>query len=154
MPVSLRSPSGLGLSEQVARIKENVKPTADDVRYVAERFKARIITRTLRGVDADQQQFKPYSDAYAKRKAKSGRNSSQVDLTWSGRMLQGLMMHSITDRYFTIGVYGEEAARAAAHNAGKGKMPRRKFIALGKDDRRLMEEDLKERIRARLARLG
>ena len=134
----------------VLRIKDALTlPTREDLLYVAERQKARIIARTGRGTDFNGRTFKAYSPAYEKKKVKSGRNA-RVDLTWSGRMLKALVTHADSDRKgFRIGIYGEEGTRAAAHNAGEGHMPERKFVAVNPADLNAMAKDLGERMLAR-----
>ena len=149
MPVSFKSTRGDPVS--VTRsIQTNLQPTQDDMRYVAERQKARIIARTGKGVDAKGQSFAVYSDKYKKRKEKSGRNSGIVDLTWSGRMLKALVTRSVTPKSFTIGIYGEEGTRGSAHNTGAGHMPLRKFFDMTAADFTAAKEDLRLRILARL----
>lgn len=150
MGASFRMASGASPVEYVKEMTEALKPTVDDVRYVAELHKGRIIARTSRGLDGNGQPFKEYTDAYAKRKANSGRDSGRVDLTWSGRMLKALMIHRITNRDYVIGVYGEEGIRAAAHNYGSGKMPKREFVTLSPEDERLLADAVRRRMRARV----
>jgi hypothetical protein len=167
MPASFRTKSG---GDAVAAAKKYLgafKPTAGDCLYAAERQRARIITRTGRGIDAEGRPFAPYKEKYAERKSKTGRDSGIVDLNWSGKMLQALVSRSgareIGGRpnppglnenpefvdHFLIGVYGEEAKRAAAINGGQGHQPERRFIAASRDDNRAMAIDVVARMKAR-----
>lgn len=167
MPASFKTLSGGSPLNVALNLAKSLAPTAGDLLYAAERQRARIITRTGRGVDVDGRAFTPYKPAYAARKAKTGRNSGTVDLTWSGRMLQALVSRAggreISGRaqsvglndspapvnFFTIGIYGSEAVRAAAINAGAGKMPQRRFIGASSQDERAMISDIVARIKAR-----
>jgi len=151
MPASFTAPNGADPALYVARRVAAGLITADDMRYAAEREKARIISRTGRGIDVKGQAFAAYSDRYKKRKEKSGRNSGIVDLTWSGRMLKALVTRNVTAKSFIIGIYGEEGTRATAHNQGGGHMPVRKFFPTRQDqDIAAINEDLRTRRNARL----
>ena len=63
------------------KIKEALIFTTEDFRFAAQRQRDRIVKRTGLGLDVSGQKFKPYTPAYAKRKAKTGRDSGTVDLT-------------------------------------------------------------------------
>ncbi len=151
MPLSFRMSSGADPVTIGLRFKGAGQANQADYIYVAERQKARIITRTYRGVDFEERAFVKYSEGYAKRKQKSGRDSGIVNLSWTGRMLKALVVRAVSaSRYFTIGIYGEEGIRAGAHNSGEGKMPMRKFVAASRADKEAMSRDFEARIRARL----
>jgi hypothetical protein len=49
-------------------------------------------------------------------------------------------------------IQGEPGNRARAHNFGKGKMPVRQFLSLSAHRRRAMEQLIKDRVSARVAR--
>ncbi|HXJ41099.1 MAG TPA: hypothetical protein VNH18_17585 [Bryobacteraceae bacterium] len=56
-------------------------------------------------------------------------------------MLQGLVVKT-SNGMLTIGIYGDEAKRASAHNAGTAQLPRRHFLGASAADRTLMAQDL------------
>ncbi len=148
MGMSFKTSSGGDPLSIIVPIRQALEVNAEDMRYMIERQKARIIDRTTRGVDVNGRTFVGYSPAYAKRRSKSGRSSS-VNLTWSGRMLKALVVKEVSRNSATIGVYGEEGVRAAAHNAGEGKMPQREFIGASPEDAQLMLNDISARMMAR-----
>jgi hypothetical protein len=149
-------------------LAKSIIPTQGDCLYAAERQRARIITRTGRGVNVNGQTFEPYSPAYETRKVKTGRDSGIVDLNYSGRMLKALVSQSggreisgsprsvspaegaTPASQFTIGIYGDEAVRASAINAGEGHEPERHFIGASNSDERTMLQDLLAHLRARI----
>lgn len=61
----------------------------------------RIIRRTLAGNDANEAAFAPYSKGYAADKAKA-LGSGHVNLQVSGRMLEGIVLDTITDDSVTL----------------------------------------------------
>lgn len=73
-------------------------PTWDDVsrnaRLALERGALQAVSiitrRTAKGIGSDGTAFKPYTPAYARRKAATGRNVVPPDLTLTGTMLRGL----------------------------------------------------------------
>lgn len=93
------------------------------VQGVALGAKAIIKARTQRGLDSSGEPFKEYTKDYAEIKAKSGRNTKPVDLTFSGRMLNSMDGVFISERKGAV-VFsrGEEALKALGNNR------RRKFF--------------------------
>jgi hypothetical protein len=145
--MTLKVPTGASLASMPLRIaKELTQPSPASLLYASERQRARIISRTYRGVDVDGNPFTAYKPAYAKRKEKSGRDSGTVNLSWSGLMLKALQSFRQVSgnpmSYFLIGIYGREGLRAAVHNEGRGKMPQRHFVAASAQDRTMMAQDV------------
>ena len=151
MPISFKSTSGASASDVVLKLAKGLGQNVDDMRYAADRQRDRIVRRTGQGLDVNGQAFKAYSNKYAQRKAKTGRDSGKVDLTWSGRMLKALRTNQVGATFFVIGIYGEEGVRAAVHNYGIGKAPERQFIGASPQDRTAILNDVSAR---RLARLN
>lgn len=50
----------------------------------------RIVVRTRKGLDVDNQPMSPYSKGYAKYREKRGRRTDPVDLTFTGNMLNAI----------------------------------------------------------------
>ncbi len=145
---------------------DDALPTEGDILFAMQRQRTRIVQRMDRGIDADGQPFAPYSPAYAKKRDKSGRNVSPVDLTWSGRMRNsmqvsadnfrlgpgaseeriGLKDFKSKARQGRVGIYDpENAAKAEGHNEGTAKLPRRHFLDSSPEDNRNVALDLEER---------
>lgn len=148
MPISFRSKGGDSPSNIVLKLSKSIQPNAGDLQYAAVGQRARIITRTGQGRDVNGNPFHAYTAAYAKRKAKSGRDSGIVDLTWSGLMLKAMRI-LVNSMGFVIGIYGSEGIRAAAHNFGQGKQPQRAFMGASPEDRAAMARDIEARCIAR-----
>lgn len=80
---------------------------------------------------------------------------SNVDLRGKSapHMLQGVQIQTKETGAAVearIGIYGPKAKIANAHNAGGGRMPKRKFFGASKADRAEAVKDLKLRIKERL----
>lgn len=135
------------------KLKKDLAFTQDDLRYAAERQRDRIVKRTGQGLDVDGIPFKTYSNKYAERKSKTGRDSGIVDLTWSGRMLKALKVNQVSATnpggFFVLGIYGAEGVRAAVHDGGLGKAPRRKFMGVTQQEKFLIARDIASRAKAR-----
>lgn len=120
----------------VVSIEDATKVTEIDLELSGDLMRSIILERTARGVDVDGNAFAPYSQPYAKKRAKSGRKAAPVDLLWSRRMLQSLriVVNKALNEVALV-VYGsEESVRAAAHNEGAAKMPRRRWLAASQAD--------------------
>ena len=57
-----------------------------------------ILTRTAKGIDADDEPFEAYSTGYASHRAKEGRSTDVVDLFFTGSMLSALTYDETPDR--------------------------------------------------------
>ncbi len=119
----------------------------------AEFIRSRILDRTGKGVDASGGGFAPYSAGYAKRKAKAGGRTDQVDLygvEHHPHMLTALLTRT-SSRGFEVGFYGEEADRAKWNNEG-GRGPERHFFDANEHDIADVHELIGKRIDVRLKR--
>jgi hypothetical protein len=77
---------------------------------------------------------------------------SNVDLTGprAPHMLQALQVRAVAGGV-TVGIYGEAAARAAAHNAGvPGRLPQRRFLGATTEDRQHILKLLSTQVRGRI----
>ncbi|TAL08407.1 MAG: hypothetical protein EPO02_13060 [Nitrospirae bacterium] len=120
----------------VIAIERDAQVTESDLALAGELQRSLIFDRTARGVDADGAPFAPYAESYAKKRAKSGRQTSVVDLLWSGRMLQAVrVVTRAALGEVALVVYGDEAVRAGAHNDSvPGRLPRRGWFAANDSD--------------------
>ena len=80
-----RDPLAIVLSAEHA-----AQVTGVDLELAGEMMRSTTKQRTARGVDVDGTPFAAYAPSYAKKRTKSGRSASPVDLFWSGRMLAAL----------------------------------------------------------------
>ena len=106
---------------------------------------------------------------YAALKAAFGRTTVDLFGINAPHMLQSLIVRVLGDSIpvggsadtsstevaneATIGIYGQEAIRASAHNDGQGHMPRRHFLGTNSNDRSMIVSDIVARMgkRVRLA---
>lgn len=124
--------------------------------------------RTLDGKDIDGKKFTPYSKAYAEKK---GVPQSAVDLFDTGDMLDDIERDTSSETKNTIAISIDEdfaATKSFAHNTGEGKMPKREFFGVTRNEaeqiasrikRQATEPESRDRItlgelRAALATLG
>lgn len=104
-------------------------------------LRTRIVTRTrARGVDADGAPFQPYSEGYAKAKAKHGGmiGGGRVNLTGTKagpKMLDTMLVKAsaTTNPRITILFSLAEKAAIASYHMGEGRVDRL-FFALSDDD--------------------
>jgi len=71
--------------------------TRDDMAAVGQYVRRRILERTARGVDANGQPFKPYSESYAELKRKANVGMGGVDLMVSGEMQNNITYEVASD---------------------------------------------------------
>lgn len=100
-----------------------------------------IVLRTQDGKDADGKPFDEYSPKYAKYRAKRGRKTDPVDLTFTGNMLAAIQTRVEDTTDGARGVIFFNSALEAAK--ARGNMERRRFFGLSDEQVR--------RIRQRLA---
>ena len=79
--------------------------------------------RVQSGRDYNGVVFVPYTDAYSKKKAKSGRNVSPPDFTYSGRTLRNLKPFGIIGKRYRLRFSGEYGAIVEG-NANRSKNKR------------------------------
>jgi hypothetical protein len=157
-------------------------PRPEAFLYAGNRQKSRILDRTSRGVDVDEQPFAPYNssrpyywypakelknrnsartrffkkiegptarkttkgirfDSYAAFKASMGRLVVDLMGARAPHMLQAFVV-KVSGGLLTIGIYGEEAERASAHNEGTKNLPRRHFFDASESDKTEMAADI------------
>jgi hypothetical protein len=159
--VTFNAPGGSDPVRHILDITNAILPTVGDALYGAAIAHSAIRTRTEAGQDVDGVNFAPYSEGYAKRKAKQLGHADTVDLfgpdahthmlnaiVFKGGGLEQALDNSNASvnlepiNYFEIGIYGDEATRAQAHNEGLGNMPRRHFFDVNADDITAMERGM------------
>lgn len=152
---------------------DSVFPTEGDILYAMQRLRTRILERTAKGVDVEGRPFAPYSKKYAKKRDKSGRNVTPVDLTWSGRMRNSIQIAADTLRFppgtseerigprdfkqraseGRVGIYDPENAAKASGMQGDERakgMPERRFLASSDADNIEVAEDIRDRMLVRI----
>lgn len=95
-----------------------------------------IITKTKRGVDADNKRLHKYSDGHARRRRLMGLPVTPKDLTMTGSMLRGL--HVVND---TITVKDADIPKARGQMSHPDWSYHHNFLAAGKDTVERIEKD-------------
>lgn len=159
-----------GINTLVLRLQslQNNLVTKAILERIGNRAKLFIVSRTLRGVDVDENPFKPYSERYRRFRQNpkirgkkyeniSARPVSKVDLFFTGRM-QGALTHAIEDNE-TVRLFFDDAGdpdnkpslRAHGHHFGSKILPQRKFFSLNEKEldaiAKEIEEDIDELIK-------
>ncbi len=113
---------------QLRRIEEFLE-SAEPMQKLVEEVKRIILRKTARGVDYMGKKFKPYSEAYAKRK---GVSAGSVDLRRTGEMLDSILTEVLSPHHGRVSVKGRMELIAYFHNMGTagGKIPQRMFMNL------------------------
>lgn len=93
-----------------------------------------ILDKTQKGQMPDGGRFRPYARSTIKARKEAGRQTSFVDLNFSGRMLGSLTFKVTGSKGTLFFRRGEEAEKAFFHDKGLGKMPQRPFFAIGRRD--------------------
>lgn len=108
--------------------------------------RGQIVRRTQSGKDYEGNPFIDYSDAYAKRKAKSGRNT-RPDLTYTGKMLASIQV-SVDKKVSSI--LGK-IFFASANEGAKAKYnsERRKFFELSREQLKTITRKISEAFNGR-----
>ena len=92
-------------------------------------FAITIITlRTKKGLDADREQFKPYTKAYARKRLNKGYSASPPDLTIKGHMLGSMLPVVTGDNEVTV-AFGSPKEDAKA----RGNSHKREFFDVRAD---------------------
>lgn len=115
-----------------------IRLTKERIAKIAQRFEqvladeaARIVLRTESGQDVNGSPFVDYTPAYARRKAKKGRQVAHPDLTDTGAMLGSIQtrVEPTTNGYRGTIFFGSarEAAKAS------GNMKTRRFFGLSEE---------------------
>lgn len=121
----------------------DVLPSEEAMLNAAGRQITRIRERTEQGKDVNGSEFTPYSEKYAKRREKKGRNVTPVDLTMSGRMLNSMTPEVRSPSQFAITVMDADAAiYGRAHNEGTDKLPQRRFFDVNEEEIAALQTDL------------
>lgn len=95
---------------------------------------ARMKSRTLQGLDVEMNQFAPYSPSYEAFRAKKGRGTN-VDLTFSGQMLAGIIPTTISDTEAKVSMADAvQGRKGIIHQMGLGPVPERRFFGISDGD--------------------
>lgn len=103
--------------------------------------RTQIVRRTQKGTDFEGKEFEPYSEGYAKKKIKAGRNI-KPDLTFTGKMLASIQVNVDTA---VSGLLGRIFFGSATEGAkAKYNFERRRFFELSKDQVKTIVRKVKE----------
>jgi len=130
-------------SEVIVRaVKERVEAQKRALQQAAADAAAEIVIRTQSGRDVEGAVFTPYTEPYEKRKAKSGRNTSPPDLTYTGNMLAAIQTDfeetSTGARARIFFNSALEAAKAA------GNQLKRRFFGLSEEQAKQIAQTIRE----------
>lgn len=134
---------------------QNLKAGAAELGRILQSERSEIVKRTAGGKDAEGGTFAKYSKPYAKYKAKK-LGSAAVTLRETGQMLQAVQ---VTSGATEAGIEGRisvlnsgrkggstNAALARYHNEGTGKLPRRHWFDLSKEQAERVYKKIKDLI--------
>jgi hypothetical protein len=150
MSFSVRVRGMDGLKARFFEIKKNLI-TAQLLVDMAEEVRSAILKRTARGLDYKGKPFKPYSRRWKAERRKRGKQTSRVDLNFTGRMLGDVltMIDPASGRaVVSFGGSGTGGGLAYYHNvsgAGSSRV-RREFFALSEEDKENLKKMLEEHI--------
>ena len=88
-------------------------------------------------------------ESYAAFKRSLGRSGIDLIGPRAPHMMQAIEVKAASNE-LTLGIYGEKAAIATAHNTGTGKLPRRRFFGASNDDAKKMLAEIFAHMKARL----
>lgn len=117
------------------------------LRRLGERLTLRWVNRTRQGKSRTGARFKPYTAAYA---AQKGVGRRSVDLKDTGAMQRALKVQKATSRSIQVGVTGRQGRKAAGHQQGTGRLPKREWLGMSREDRRWLRTELKEIVRGQI----
>lgn len=125
--------------------------TAQQRREAGQAMVEGIVERTKQGMgivqSGDRVRFKPfaeYSDDYLEKKRKAGKYSGNVDLKWTGEMLEGLKVISHQKGSILIGYdNGSKANDKAEWNRTGTSTPNRDFLGMTKSEIRAVVRSVK-----------
>ena len=104
---------------------------------IVEDIAEMIQKKTGKGHDYMNRNFKSYTEAYKKRRAKLGL-PTKPDLTVTGKMLRAIKTAVLGPRHGRVFVQGRNHGKirtdmlAQIHNTGTGKQPQREFMNVSK----------------------
>lgn len=123
------------------KLRQAVRQT---VREETPKLSQEIISRTRRGQNVQGGSFRSYSESYKKQRQRMGLQTSPVNLTVTGEMLD--LQEKIVERSdevvatISVPILTEEYAKR--HNKGLRGMPKRNFMGLSKQQVNKFKERL------------
>ncbi len=139
-----------GLKARFSEIKENLI-TAQLLADLAGEARSAILKRTAQSMDYKGKPFKDYSRRWKAERRKRGKQTSRVDLNFTGRMLGDVLTRidpANGRAVVSFGGSGIGGRLAYYHNvsgAGSSRV-RREFFALSEEDRENLKKMLEEHI--------
>lgn len=121
--------------------KERLDKIEHEFEQVLADEATRMVLRTRQGKDVDGNSFAPYTPQYAKFRAKRGRRSTPVDLTFAGNMLAAITTKFERTRDKIVGRIFFNSAREATK--ARGNQEKRPFFGLSDEQVKRVIEKLK-----------
>lgn len=135
----------------VTSLKKFYKNVSDDsdtaVVKIAAAISTHIKERTLLGKDVKGKAFARYSKKTLEYKAKRGGRffSGKVNLNDKGKMFSAIQYKRVAHNAAIVGITREEEQiKALAHMRGSGKLPKREFFGLNKEEKNKFIKDYKK----------
>lgn len=110
------------LSAAMDRLNATMNGAPDEVLEEVGQFATSVILlRTKKGLDADRKTFKPYSERYAKRRARKHLRIDPPDLVVKGHMLGAITPFPGNHNEIVIGFNAQHEADKAVWNTALGR---------------------------------
>jgi len=139
------------MADDFARVRKAVRrmiPDANKAAHDAGALAVELIDKrvTQEGKDRYGRKLKPYAKQTKELRKARGRQTAHVDLVDSGNMMAALTYRARGNKAEVMFGKPAEAEKAWAHQTGKGRLPKREFFGLTKDERRKVAAKVKEHI--------
>jgi len=133
------------LKVKLVKAKKDLRTLGAAVKQAAQIVRKEILKDTGASKDINGRKFKKYSAGYA---AKKG--NAKVNLKDSGKMLSSLRVKRISNTKYELSFSSKkEGIKAAVHNRGIGKMPKRQFFGLSKKAKAKIGKSIKAKLKRR-----
>ena len=136
------------LAAKIKELKQKSRSTFIDIlQRAALSAEALMKNRTVeKGRDVNEVPFKPYSVAYAKKKAKKlGHAPTKVDLFMSGVLMNSFFKENQPHSSILLYIAGGAGKYGAAHQAGD-RQPKREWFGLSDREERAIQDQISEEV--------
>lgn len=103
--------------------------------------------RTISGKDRHGRRFRPYAQATVQDRKERGRQTAHVDLVDKGHMLAAMIVRRRGKNSAEITfANAQEMEKALGHQKGVGRLPKREFFGLGKEERKAIAKVIRNAV--------
>jgi len=131
-----------GLDRTVKNLAKGMNDLPGEIVKVLSTVRNNILNRTKSGNAVDGSEFKPYSSMYQSIRLENHRQESPVSLTWTGNMLRSMKVFNISEGGEIKFDSAQANDLAVKHNEGSGRIPKREFFGLSKDNIEYIDKKL------------